>query len=43
MQEALALDQGRPADDISILVLRVNEQNGDSVRRVSLTIPLGVP
>lgn len=37
---ALNLDEGRPADDISVVVLKVRASNGDSVRRMSLRLPL---
>jgi serine phosphatase RsbU (regulator of sigma subunit) len=40
LNQALMLDQGRPVDDISIVVLRVNNFNGDNVRRLSLRLPL---
>jgi serine phosphatase RsbU (regulator of sigma subunit) len=40
LERALALDEGRPHDDISVLVLRVLDRTGDSVRRLTLTIPL---
>jgi serine phosphatase RsbU (regulator of sigma subunit) len=40
LQQALALDEGRPHDDISVLVLRVLERTGDGVRRLTLSLPL---
>ena len=40
LERALALDEGRPHDDISVLVLRVLDRTGDDVRRLVLTIPL---
>jgi serine phosphatase RsbU (regulator of sigma subunit) len=40
LERALALDEGRPHDDISVLVLRVLDRAGDDVRRLTLTIPL---
>lgn len=40
LQRALALDDGRPQDDISVLVLRITDQPGDDVRRLSLRVPL---
>jgi len=40
LQQALALDQGRPHDDISVLVLYVTDRAGDDVRRVALRLPL---
>jgi hypothetical protein len=38
--QALALDEGRPHDDISLLVLRILDRTGDDVRRLALRIPL---
>jgi serine phosphatase RsbU (regulator of sigma subunit) len=40
LERALALDDGRPHDDISVLVLRVLDRTGDDVRRLTLGIPL---
>jgi serine phosphatase RsbU (regulator of sigma subunit) len=40
LERALALDEGRPHDDISVLVLRVLDRTRDHVRRLTLTIPL---
>jgi serine phosphatase RsbU (regulator of sigma subunit) len=40
LQRALALDEGRPHDDISVLVLRVLEREGDGVRRLSVQLPI---
>jgi serine phosphatase RsbU (regulator of sigma subunit) len=40
LERALALDEGRPHDDISVLVMRVLDRTGDDVRRLTLTIPL---
>lgn len=37
---AVELDQGRPVDDISVVVLRVAEHNGDEVRRMQVNLPL---
>lgn len=37
---ALKLDQGRPVDDTSIVVLRVMRLVGDEVRRMSLRLPI---
>lgn len=37
---AVNLDQGRPADDISVVVLRVTSHIGDLVRRMSVRLPL---
>jgi serine phosphatase RsbU (regulator of sigma subunit) len=40
LEQALALDDGRPHDDISVLVLRILKYEGDGVRRLALRIPL---
>jgi len=37
---AVRLDQGRPVDDISVVVLRVTGLTGDSVRRMLVRLPL---
>lgn len=39
--EALALDENRPADDISVVVLKVLPHGGDEVRRMSIRLPIG--
>jgi serine phosphatase RsbU (regulator of sigma subunit) len=38
---AVKLDEGRPADDISVLVLKVAPHNGDEVRRMTVRLPIG--
>ncbi len=40
LDHALTLDDGRPHDDISLLVLRILNHTGDHVRRLALRIPL---
>ncbi|MCX7682414.1 MAG: serine/threonine-protein phosphatase [Anaerolineae bacterium] len=40
LAQAVALDNGRPNDDISVLVLRILSRTGDEVRRLSLRVPL---
>lgn len=40
LESAMKLDQGRPIDDISIVVLRVMSRTGDEVRRMSVRLPL---
>ncbi len=40
LAEAYQLDQGRPVDDISVVVLRVTSHSGDEVRRMSVRLPL---
>lgn len=37
---AMHLDQNRPVDDISVVVLRVMQHTGDEVRRMSVRLPL---
>lgn len=40
LEQALQLDQGRPVDDISVVALRVSSLQGDSIRRMSVHLPL---
>lgn len=40
LEQALELDEGRPADDISVLVLTVVPKAGDTARRLNLRLPL---
>lgn len=40
LAHAIKLDQGRPADDISVVVLHVSPQEGSRVRRMTVHIPL---
>jgi serine phosphatase RsbU (regulator of sigma subunit) len=40
LAEAVSLDENRPADDISVLVLKVTALVGDNVRRMSVRLPL---
>jgi serine phosphatase RsbU (regulator of sigma subunit) len=40
LEEASRLDDHRPVDDISIVVISVVEQTGDDVRRMSVRLPL---
>jgi hypothetical protein len=40
LQEAVALDDGRPRDDISVMAISVLSRVGDDVRRLSGRIPL---
>lgn len=37
---AMKLDQNRPADDISVVVMRVLRHGGDEVRRMTVRLPL---
>nr|WP_245302463.1 PP2C family protein-serine/threonine phosphatase [Symbiobacterium terraclitae] len=38
LAEAMALDEGRPADDMSVLVVGVGDAGGDRIRRMSVTM-----
>ncbi len=38
--EAVALDDGRPVDDISVVVLKVLKRRGDAVRRLTVRLPI---
>jgi serine phosphatase RsbU (regulator of sigma subunit) len=40
LQRALTLEEGRPHDDISVLVLRVLDREGDGVRRLAVQLPI---
>jgi hypothetical protein len=40
LQQALDLDDGRPHDDISVLVLHVIDREGDDVRRLTIQLPI---
>jgi serine phosphatase RsbU (regulator of sigma subunit) len=40
LNHAVTLDQGRPVDDISIVVIHVSRRTGDSVRRLNVRLPL---
>jgi len=40
LERALKLDEGRPHDDISVLVLRIVDRTGDDVRRLAVRLPL---
>lgn len=40
LDHAVRLDQGRPVDDITVVVLRVNNYQGDAVRRMAVRLPL---
>jgi serine phosphatase RsbU (regulator of sigma subunit) len=40
MKEALELDNNRPIDDISVVVIRTMEKEGDDVRRMSIRLPI---
>jgi serine phosphatase RsbU (regulator of sigma subunit) len=40
LKHAVRLDDNRPADDISVLVLKVSPRVGDNVRRMSVRLPI---
>jgi len=40
LAEAVNLDDGRPADDISVVVLKVLKHRGDNVRRMTVRLPI---
>ena len=40
LSDAIQLDHGRPVDDISVVVIQVTSQKGDSVRRMTVRLPL---
>ena len=40
LAQAVSLDENRPADDISVLVLKVTARSGDNVRRMTVRLPI---
>ena len=40
LAHAVSLDEGRPADDISVVVLKVTPRIGDLVRRMTVRLPI---
>ena len=40
LAHAVNLDDNRPTDDISVVVLKVSSRNGDNVRRMTIRLPL---
>lgn len=42
LTQAMRLDENRPVDDISVVVLRVLPKNGDEVRRMTVRVPISV-
>jgi len=40
LAQAVSLDDNRPADDISVLVLKVTARMGDNVRRMAVRLPI---
>jgi serine phosphatase RsbU (regulator of sigma subunit) len=41
LSQAMRLDQNRPNDDMSVVVLRVMQRNVDQIRRMTVTLPVG--
>jgi hypothetical protein len=42
LAEAVTLDEDRPSDDISVVVLKVLKRYGDNVRRMTVRLPINV-
>jgi len=40
LAHAVTLDENRPADDVSVLVIKVAARDGDNVRRMSVRLPI---
>ncbi len=40
LAHAVRLDEDRPADDVSVLVLKVTSRTGDNVRRMTVRLPI---
>ncbi len=40
LNEAIHLDEGRPSDDMSVVVLKVLNRQGDEVRRMTVRLPI---
>lgn len=40
LEQALRLDEGRPVDDTSVVVLRVTTLHGDHIRRMGVRLPI---
>ncbi|MBK9926609.1 MAG: SpoIIE family protein phosphatase [Anaerolineales bacterium] len=40
LAHAVTLDDNRPVDDISVLVVKVGTRNGDNVRRMTMRLPI---
>jgi len=43
LNQAIRLDQGRPNDDMSIVVLHVFADETDQIRRMTLRLPVTAP
>jgi serine phosphatase RsbU (regulator of sigma subunit) len=42
LAQAMRLDENRPIDDISVVVLRVHQRTGDDVRRMTVRLPINI-
>ena len=42
LAQAMRLDENRPADDMSVVVMRVMPRKGDDVRRMSVRLPINL-
>lgn len=42
LAQAMYLDDNRPADDISVVVLRMLQRTGDDVRRMTVRVPISI-
>jgi len=42
LTHAVSLDDQRPSDDISVLILKVTRRTGDDVRRMSVRVPIPI-
>ena len=40
LAHAVRLDENRPADDISVVVIRVTSEEGDAIRRMNVDLPI---
>ncbi|MFN2216272.1 MAG: PP2C family protein-serine/threonine phosphatase [Anaerolineales bacterium] len=40
LEQAIQLDDGRPADDMSVVIMKVVPRNGDDVRRMMVRLPI---
>jgi serine phosphatase RsbU (regulator of sigma subunit) len=43
LNEAIRLDDGRPADDMSVVAIRIVERRGDDIRRMTVRLPICLP
>jgi hypothetical protein len=40
LAEAVSRDENRPADDISVVIVKVTARMGDNVRRMTVRLPI---